>query len=129
MLPLSIPVLIFGVSASNAAIVGPLPFGAPFTILCALTLVSFITIFASSAKSSINTAIGSGFKGDYIIQPANRFSLNGAPTTLAAELAKGASVLEASKTAHDFVKAGLRNSFALNQHVGPIYHKAMAKNA
>jgi pyridoxine kinase len=48
---------------------------------------------------------------------------------LAAELAKGASVLEASKTAHDFVKAGLRNSFALNQHVGPIYHKAMAKNA
>lgn len=42
VLPLSIPVLIFGVSASNAAIVGPLPFGAPFTILCALTLVSFI---------------------------------------------------------------------------------------
>ena len=53
-----------------------------------MTLVSFITIFASSAKSSINTAIGSGFKGDYIIQPANQFSLNGAPTTLATELAK-----------------------------------------
>jgi len=42
VLPLSIPILIFGVSASNAAIVGPLPFGAPFTILCALTLVSLV---------------------------------------------------------------------------------------
>ena len=38
VLPLTVPVLIFGVAASNAAIVGPLPFGAPFTILCALTL-------------------------------------------------------------------------------------------
>jgi heme exporter protein B len=42
VLPLTIPVLIFGVSAANAAIVGPLPFGAPFAILCALTLVSFV---------------------------------------------------------------------------------------
>ena len=38
VLPLTVPVLIFGVAASNAAIVGPLPFGTPFTILCALTL-------------------------------------------------------------------------------------------
>ena len=38
VLPLTIPVLIFGVAASNAAIVGPVPFGTPFTILCALTL-------------------------------------------------------------------------------------------
>lgn len=42
VLPLAIPVLIFGVAASTAAIVGPLPFGTPFTILCALTLVSFV---------------------------------------------------------------------------------------
>jgi heme exporter protein B len=50
VLPLTIPVLIFGVSASNAAIVGPLPFGPPFTILCALTLVSLIVgIFAAAA--------------------------------------------------------------------------------
>jgi heme exporter protein B len=35
-------VLIFGVSASNAAIVGPIPFGTPFTILCALTLMSAV---------------------------------------------------------------------------------------
>jgi heme exporter protein B len=42
VLPLTIPVLIFGVSASNAAVVGPVTFGAPFTILCALTLGSLV---------------------------------------------------------------------------------------
>jgi heme exporter protein B len=42
VLPLTVPVLIFGVAASNAAIVGPVPFGAPFTILCALTLGSLV---------------------------------------------------------------------------------------
>ena len=42
ILPLTIPVLIFGVAASNAAIVGPVPFGAPFLILCALTLGSLV---------------------------------------------------------------------------------------
>jgi heme exporter protein B len=40
VLPLTIPVLIFGVAASNAAAGGPVPFGTPFTILCALTLMS-----------------------------------------------------------------------------------------
>ena len=42
ILPLTIPVLIFGVAASNAAIVGPVPFGTPFSILCALTLMSIV---------------------------------------------------------------------------------------
>jgi len=42
VLPLSIPVLIFGVAASQAAIAGPSSFGAPFSILCALTLASFV---------------------------------------------------------------------------------------
>jgi heme exporter protein B len=42
VLPLTIPVLIFGVSASNAAITGPLPFGTPFTILVALTLATVV---------------------------------------------------------------------------------------
>ena len=42
VLPLTIPVLIFGVAAANAAIVGPMPFGAPFSILCALTLMSLV---------------------------------------------------------------------------------------
>lgn len=49
VLPLTVPILIFGVSASNAAIVGPLPFGTPFTILCALTLFSLVIgIFAAA---------------------------------------------------------------------------------
>ena len=42
VLPLTVPVLIFGVAASNAAIVGPVPFGTPFTVLCALTLMSVV---------------------------------------------------------------------------------------
>jgi heme exporter protein B len=42
VLPLTIPVLIFGVAASNAAVVGPVPFGTPFTILCALALMSVV---------------------------------------------------------------------------------------
>ena len=42
VLPLTVPVLIFGVAASNAAIIGPVPFGAPLAILCALTLMSLV---------------------------------------------------------------------------------------
>jgi heme exporter protein B len=42
ILPLTVPVLIFGVAASNAAVIGPVPFGTPFTILCALTLMSLV---------------------------------------------------------------------------------------
>lgn len=42
VLPLTIPVLIFGVSAANAAIDTLAPFGPPFTILCALTLMSLV---------------------------------------------------------------------------------------
>ena len=42
VLPLTVPVLIFGVAASNAAIIGPMPFGAPFMVLLALTLGSLV---------------------------------------------------------------------------------------
>lgn len=42
VLPLTVPVLIFGVAAANAAIAGPVPFGGPFTILCALSLASLV---------------------------------------------------------------------------------------
>ena len=42
VLPLTIPVLIFGVAATNAAISGTVPFTTPFTILCALTLMSVV---------------------------------------------------------------------------------------
>lgn len=50
VLPLTVPVLIFGVAATNAAIAGPAPFATPFTILCALTLMSLVVgPFAAAA--------------------------------------------------------------------------------
>jgi heme exporter protein B len=42
VLPLTVPVLIFGVAAANAAIAGNMPFGPPFTILCALSLGTLV---------------------------------------------------------------------------------------
>jgi heme exporter protein B len=51
VLPLSIPVLIFGVAASEAAITGSLSFGAPFSILCALSLFGLVIgPFAAAAS-------------------------------------------------------------------------------
>jgi heme exporter protein B len=50
VLPLTVPVLIFGVAATNAAVVGGGPFDTPLTILCALTLMSgIIGPFAAAA--------------------------------------------------------------------------------
>lgn len=50
VLPLTIPVLIFGVGAAEAAITGAAPFGPAFTILCALSLASFVVgPFAAAA--------------------------------------------------------------------------------
>ncbi len=47
VLPLTVPVLIFGVAAANT---GPVSFGTPFTILCALTLASLVVgPFAAAA--------------------------------------------------------------------------------
>jgi heme exporter protein B len=42
VLPLAVPVLIFGISASDAAVVHSVPFGASFTILVALTLIGMV---------------------------------------------------------------------------------------
>jgi heme exporter protein B len=42
VLPLSIPVLIFGVAASNAAVLEPAGFGTPLSILCALSLAGLV---------------------------------------------------------------------------------------
>lgn len=42
VLPLTVPVLIFGVAAADAALSGPVAFGMPFTVLCALTLASLV---------------------------------------------------------------------------------------
>ena len=50
VLPLTIPVLIFGVSASQAASGGTVPFFSPFAILCAITLVALaLCPFAAAA--------------------------------------------------------------------------------
>lgn len=57
-------------------------------IIIGVALVSFISVFATSAQASINSAIGTGFEGDYIVQPANQFSFSGAPPTVAEDLAK-----------------------------------------
>lgn len=51
VLPLSIPTLIFGVIASNAAASGQASFGTPFSILCALSLFGIaVAPFAAAAS-------------------------------------------------------------------------------
>jgi heme exporter protein B len=56
VLPLTVPVLIFGVAAANAAVAGPVPFGTPFTVLCALTLASLVIgPFAAAAALRLDT--------------------------------------------------------------------------
>lgn len=49
--PLTVPVLIFGVSAANAAVGGTVPFLTPFLILCAISLAAIVvgTIAAAAA--------------------------------------------------------------------------------
>ena len=51
ILPLSVPVLIFGIAAANAAVVGGAPFGPAFTILCALSL--FAAVLGPVAAAAI----------------------------------------------------------------------------
>jgi heme exporter protein B len=51
VLPLSIPILIFGVAASNAALSEQVSFGTPFSILCALSLFTLVIgPFAAAAS-------------------------------------------------------------------------------
>lgn len=52
--PLTVPVLIFGVSAANAALGGTVPFLTPFLILCAISLMAIVvgTIAAAAALRS-----------------------------------------------------------------------------
>ncbi|PLR79019.1 bifunctional hydroxymethylpyrimidine kinase/phosphomethylpyrimidine kinase [Bacillus sp. V3-13] len=45
-------------------------------------------------------------------------------SAIAAELAKGKSVLEAVEVAKDFITAAIRHGFQLNQYVGPTMHGA-----
>ncbi|WP_428648943.1 heme exporter protein CcmB [Roseibium sp.] len=51
VVPLAIPVLIFGVSAADAAIHDPVPFLTPFLILCALTLIAAVIGPVASATA------------------------------------------------------------------------------
>ena len=51
VLPLTIPVLIFGVAASQAAVADPEAFGTPFSILAALTLISLVVGPVSAAAA------------------------------------------------------------------------------
>jgi heme exporter protein B len=56
VLPFTIPVLVFGVSAAAATIVGPTPFLPPFLILVALTLVSAVVAPVAGA-AALRTAL------------------------------------------------------------------------
>ena len=49
--PLTVPVLIFGVSAANAALGGTIPFLTPFLILCALSLAAIVIGTVSAAAA------------------------------------------------------------------------------
>jgi len=51
VLPFTIPVLVFGVSAAAAVIVGPTPFLPPFLILVALTLISAVVAPVAGAAA------------------------------------------------------------------------------
>ena len=51
VLPFTIPVLVFGVSAAAAVIVGPTPFLPPFLILIALTLTSAVVAPVAGAAA------------------------------------------------------------------------------
>jgi heme exporter protein B len=55
VLPLTIPVLVFGVSATYAAITDPAPFLPPFLILCAITLF-FAVIGPVAAAAALRHA-------------------------------------------------------------------------
>ncbi|MGL4637525.1 MAG: heme exporter protein CcmB [Beijerinckiaceae bacterium] len=51
VLPLSVPTLIFGVGAANTAIVGPTPFGTPFMLLLATSLVALVVCPLAAAAA------------------------------------------------------------------------------
>ncbi len=53
-----------------------------------VALVGFITIFASSARASIESEVARGFTGDFIVQPTNSSVRPAAPVELADQLAE-----------------------------------------
>lgn len=56
VIPLTIPVLIFGAGAVDAALRDPVPFMSPFLVLCALSLISIVVgAIASAAALRLST--------------------------------------------------------------------------
>ena len=51
VLPLAVPILIFGVGATNAAITGPVPMSTPLTVLAGFTLLSLVLAPVAAAAS------------------------------------------------------------------------------
>ena len=60
--------------------------GTASALIIGVTLVAFIMIFASSTQKSIRAEVDRGFTGDYIVQPANQFTMGGVSPELAARL-------------------------------------------
>jgi heme exporter protein B len=54
VLPLAVPVLIFGVAAVNAAVTGPTPFGTPFLLLLAVSLAALAVCPVAAAAAIRN---------------------------------------------------------------------------
>lgn len=58
-------------------------------LIIGVALVGFITVFAASAKSSVEAQVGGGFKGDFVIQSdGGAFGFSGFPTTVGATAAE-----------------------------------------
>jgi len=56
VLPLTVPILIFGVAATNGAILDPEPFLSPFLLLCAGTLIALV-LAPIAAAAALNLAL------------------------------------------------------------------------
>ena len=57
-------------------------------LIIGVTLVGFITVFAASAQTSISKSVSGGFKGEYIVQPANlNGNVSGVPTATTDKIA------------------------------------------
>lgn len=61
-------------------------------LIIGVALVVFITVFAASARQTIDNALGTGFESDYIVMPANQSSDVGAEPAMAERLAEVSGV-------------------------------------
>lgn len=56
-------------------------------LIIGVALVVFITVFASSARATVDAAFGTNFNADYIVSPLNQASAVGSPPAMAERLA------------------------------------------